>query len=172
MLSGLDVNARSHFVTQIESLGGQVSNLSNYDPACTHLLLPSKPSRNEKTLSCIAAGKWILHASYVEESVNKGAFLNVWVLTLYFHIFFFSISRIVVFQEEEFEFGNPKSSRKLTSLGIEIDQRITAIHWWRKEIQKRGYGAFNDMRAIVVAMKRDPLVRVIEAGGGKVIEAT
>lgn len=44
------------------------------------------------------------------------------------------------------------------------------MHWWREEITKRGYGAFHDMRAIVVANKRDPIIRVIEAGGGMVID--
>lgn len=44
------------------------------------------------------------------------------------------------------------------------------MHWWRKEVSRRGYGAFNDMRAIIVANKRDPIVRVVEAGGGVVID--
>lgn len=48
---------------------------------------------------------------------------------------------------------------------------MKAIHWWRKEITKRGYGAFHDMRAILVANKREMIIRVIEAGGGMVVEA-
>lgn len=62
---------------QIEQLGGELaSDLSVYDPICTHLLC-SKPARNEKSLSCMAAGKWILHTSYLERSVEQGHFLNV-----------------------------------------------------------------------------------------------
>lgn len=36
---------------------------------------------------------------------------------------------------------------------------------------KRGYGAFHDMRALVVANKREMIVRVIQAGGGVVVDA-
>lgn len=53
----------------------------------------------------------------------------------------------------------------------DTETRINAIYWWRKEITKRGYGAFHDMRAIVVSNKRECIVRVIEAGGGMVIDA-
>lgn len=52
----------------------------------------------------------------------------------------------------------------------ETEIRVNAIHWWRKEITKRGYGAFHDMRAIVVANKKEPIVRVIQAGGGMVVD--
>lgn len=48
--------------------------------------------------------------------------------------------------------------------------RARAIYSWRTEITKRGYGAFHDMRAIVVAKKREPIVTVIEAGGGMVVD--
>lgn len=51
----------------------------------------------------------------------------------------------------------------------ETELRMQRMYWWRKEISKRGYKAFNDMRAIVVAQKKEPIVRVIEAGGGTVI---
>jgi hypothetical protein len=75
-------------------------------------------------------------------------------------------------QEENFEFGNPKSKENIPMTSdAENEHRIQCIHWWRKEIARRGYGAFNDMRAIVVAQKREPIVRVIEAGGGTVVDA-
>lgn len=52
----------------------------------------------------------------------------------------------------------------------ENELRMQRMHWWRTEISKRGYKAFNDMRAIVVAQKREPIIRVIEAGGGTVLD--
>ncbi|XP_050511327.1 DNA topoisomerase 2-binding protein 1 isoform X1 [Diabrotica virgifera virgifera] len=147
-LSGIaDDTERAKMVTDLEQLGATVSNLANYDPSCTHLLCP-KPARNEKSLSCMASGKWILHTSYLEKSIEAGHFLN----------------------EEEFEFGNPKSVGKFTiSHDRDTETRTQQMHWWRKEVGRRGYGAFNDMRAIVVANKREPIIRVIEAGGGVVI---
>lgn len=63
-------------IQQIEHLGGKVSDLSNYDPKCTHLLC-SKPARNEKSLSCMAAGKWVLHTSYLKQSLEAGYFVDV-----------------------------------------------------------------------------------------------
>uniref|UniRef100_A0A6P7GLA0 DNA topoisomerase 2-binding protein 1-like n=1 Tax=Diabrotica virgifera virgifera TaxID=50390 RepID=A0A6P7GLA0_DIAVI len=147
-LSGIaDDTERAKMVTDLEQLGATVSNLANYDPSCTHLLCP-KPARNEKSLSCMASGKWILHTSYLEKSIEAGHFLN----------------------EEEFEFGNPKSVGNFTiSHDRDTETRTQQMHWWRKEVGRRGYGAFNDMRAIVVANKREPIIRVIEAGGGVVI---
>lgn len=76
-MSGIPEDAtRAKMVEQIERLGGLVSDLSNYDPKCTHLLC-SKPARNEKSLSCMAAGKWVLHISYLKKSVEAGHFLDV-----------------------------------------------------------------------------------------------
>lgn len=63
-------------IQQIERLGGEVSDLSNYDPSCTHLLC-AKPARNEKSLSCMAAGKWVLHTSYLKKSLEAGQFVDV-----------------------------------------------------------------------------------------------
>jgi topoisomerase (DNA) II binding protein 1 len=149
VISGLEADQRESVTEKIEGLGGRVSDLNSYDPKCTHLICP-KPARNEKTLSCMAAGKWILHVSYVDKCVAAGKFLP----------------------EENFEFGNPKSKENIPMTSdAENEHRIQCIHWWRKEIARRGYGAFNDMRAIVVAQKREPIVRVIEAGGGTVVDA-
>lgn len=78
----------------------------------------------------------------------------------------------IISQEELFEYGNPKSVGKIpVQLEKDVEIRAQAAHWWRKEIKKRGYGAFHDMRAIVVAKKREPIIKVIEAGGGMVIDA-
>lgn len=75
-------------------------------------------------------------------------------------------------QEEMFEYGNPKSQGNI-QLSLDKDSlvRAQAAHYWRKEIERRGYGAFHDMRAIINLSKRDPMKRLIEAGGGMVIEA-
>ncbi|XP_008190279.1 DNA topoisomerase 2-binding protein 1 isoform X2 [Tribolium castaneum] len=147
MISGMSNEERQAIVTKIEALGGQVSDLNSFDPKCTHLICP-KPARNEKTLSCMASGKWILHASYVDKCASAGKFLP----------------------EEEFEFGNPKARDNIKVFDKENEFKMQSVHWWRREIKRRGYGAFHDMRAIVVAQKKEPIVRVIEAGGGQVLD--
>ncbi|XP_076255601.1 mutagen-sensitive 101 isoform X2 [Rhynchophorus ferrugineus] len=141
LLSGIELNQRERLSKTIKTLGGIVSESASYDDSCTHLICP-KPLRNEKTLACMAAGKWILHVSYIEKSQEAGRFLF----------------------EEHFEFGNP-----LSRSNINYEEKDCCINYWRKEIKKRGYGAFNGMRAIVIAERRDPLVKVIEAGEGVIL---
>lgn len=116
----------------------------------------------------MAAGKWILHTSYVTESHKANKLLDVFCCFFYR----FTVYCMHYFQEELFEYGNPKAS---TNISIRFDEetetRIKSIHWWRKEVSRRGYGAFRDMRAIIVANKKEMMVRVIEAGGGMVVDA-
>lgn len=76
MISGVETELRKEIIQKLTNLGVTVSDLINYDHKSTHLLCP-KPSRNEKTLSCMAAGKWILHISYVDACTKAGKLLNV-----------------------------------------------------------------------------------------------
>lgn len=76
MISGMESEAKEEIEKQLTSLGATVSELSSYDASSTHLVCP-KPARNEKTLACMAAGKWILHTSYVTESYKANKLLNV-----------------------------------------------------------------------------------------------
>lgn len=142
MLSAISHEDREKLSNDLKELGANISTLSNYDPEATHLIC-SKPGRNEKALACMAAGKWILHVSYVIKSKEAGHFLD----------------------EEEFEFGNPKAKKN-----ISFEEKDGCIYQWRKEVARRGYGAFHDMRAIVVSEKKDSLANVIEAGGGVVVK--
>lgn len=149
-MSGLDAEQREKYTEYLENLGGIVSQLKNYDPNATHLIT-SKIQRNEKTLASMAAGKWVLHDSYVDKCYEAGQFLN----------------------EEEFEFGNPKSQKMI---GVNFDRQTTykmeSMYYWRKEIQKRKYGAFKDIRAIIVAVNPEQIGRVIEAGDGIIVKKT
>ncbi|KAK9879087.1 hypothetical protein WA026_003900 [Henosepilachna vigintioctopunctata] len=150
MISGVNsIETRLKIVEQLEKLGANVSESSSYDPNSTHLLCP-KPARNEKTLSCMASGKWILHTNYVDACVNAEKFLD----------------------EEEYEFGNSHSIGKISiELDRDLETRMQAIYYWRNEIARTGRRPFHDMRAIVVAEKKQPLITVIEAGGGTIVNA-
>ncbi|KAF5273001.1 hypothetical protein FQA39_LY07650 [Lamprigera yunnana] len=148
MLSSIELEKRVILIQQIESLGGKVSNSLHFDPESTHLIC-SKPSRNEKILASMSAGIWILHESYVNQCIFEGHFVD----------------------EELFEFGNPKFSTDIpVQDDIDVKNRLPAIYFWRQEISRRCYGAFHDMRLIVMSHKRDPLIRVLQAGGGMVID--
>ncbi|CAG9762703.1 unnamed protein product [Ceutorhynchus assimilis] len=139
LLSG--INQTEKLTGWIKSLGAQYSNAREHISTATHLIC-LKPGRNEKTLCFMAAGKWILHMSYLEKSAEAGHFLD----------------------EEEFEFGNPKAKKN----GI-YEEKDNCIFYWRKEIKTRGYGAFNDMRAIIIAEKKELLANVVQSGGGAVV---
>lgn len=76
MFSGVENDQRPALVQKLEELGGHVSDLLMYDPRSTHLIC-TKPARNEKTLACMASGKWILHVSYIDKCVEAGKFLPV-----------------------------------------------------------------------------------------------
>lgn len=76
MLSGISMEEREDFVRKLQSLGATVSELNNYDPDSTHLI-SSRPSRNEKMLSSMAGGKWVLHPDYVKKSLELGKLADV-----------------------------------------------------------------------------------------------
>lgn len=74
MLSG--IKDRSSYESAIINLGGELSTEANFDPTATHLLC-TRPLRNEKLLASIAAGKWVLHCSYLKLCVEEGKFIDV-----------------------------------------------------------------------------------------------
>lgn len=68
---------KNQLIKLINKLGGKISeDITKFDSQCTHLL-SEKPSRSEKVLSCIAAGKWFLSPEYILKSGENGAFLDV-----------------------------------------------------------------------------------------------
>lgn len=70
-------DVKNKIIKQIQSLKGKVcENLMKYDSACTHFVC-EKPSRSEKMLSCVAAGKWVLGLSYIQKSFEANRFLDV-----------------------------------------------------------------------------------------------
>ena len=38
-----------------------------------------QPTRNEKYLACVAAGKWVLHRSYMDKCEEAKLFVQVWI---------------------------------------------------------------------------------------------
>ena len=60
----------------VEELGGEVCSSQGFSPNCTHVIV-GRPSRSEKYLAAIAAGKWVLHTSYLETSQKEHTFVEV-----------------------------------------------------------------------------------------------
>jgi len=68
---------REALIAKIATLGGHCESSPHYLEAATHLIVPnSNGERTEKFLSFVAAGKWILEISYVDESQVHGDWLS------------------------------------------------------------------------------------------------
>lgn len=142
---------RSNYEEIIKHLGGEVSPDAIFDATATHLLCV-KPSRNEKMLGSIAAGKWILHCSYLRDCERAGEFID----------------------EEKYEWGNPRSKDIIPIVENEPDKSYAAAAYrWRVKLQGTGKCAFNGMVAMLMVPneKHDQLARLIKAGGGTVVQA-
>ncbi|RLU18231.1 hypothetical protein DMN91_008587 [Ooceraea biroi] len=149
MLSG--IKDKTTYERVIMGLYGEVSTDTNFDNSATHLLCV-RLARNEKMLGSIASGKWVLHCSYLRDSEREGRFLN----------------------EEEYEWGNPKSKGKIPEPNGEIEQAIaTAAYRWRNKLLCESNGPFSGMVALLMVSeeKYDQFKRLIEAGNGSVIQA-
>ncbi|KAI4502718.1 hypothetical protein M0802_001762 [Mischocyttarus mexicanus] len=149
MLSG--IKDRLVHEQVIRKLGGDVVTDASFDPSATHLMC-LKLSRNEKLLGSIAAGKWVLHCMYLRDSEANGNFLD----------------------EEKYEWGNPKSKGIIPDPVGEVNCAIaSAVYRWRITLLKEPRGPFSDIVALLVASeeKYDQFQRLIEAGGGTVVQA-
>lgn len=77
-------------------------------------------------------------------------------------------------QEEEYEWGNPKSKGKIPESNGEIENAIAAAAYrWRVKLQKQLDSPFSDIVALLMVSeeKYDQFKRLIEAGGGMVMQA-
>ncbi|XP_071855891.1 mutagen-sensitive 101 [Bombus fervidus] len=149
MLSGM--KDRITYEKVIRDLDGEVSSDACFDISATHLLC-IKPSRNEKMLGSIASGKWVLHCMYLRDSEQEGKFLD----------------------EEKYEWGNPKSKGIIPDPTDKVEETIAAAAYrWRLRLLKEPNRPFHNMVALLLAPgdKYDQFKRLIEAGGGKVVQA-
>ncbi|KFB41202.1 AGAP002760-PA-like protein [Anopheles sinensis] len=151
-ISGVQEDVRVALAKKIEHLKGRLASDPNrYDPACTHIVC-GKPNRGEKMLSGMAAGKWILSTKYLDDSYEAGYFLD----------------------EENYEWGNPKAAKNLATLTTAGElEAATAAYTWRKRIATDGGkhdGAFTGFRVLLVAPKKEQFVRLLQSGGGTVVD--
>uniref|UniRef100_A0AAG5CVL1 BRCT domain-containing protein n=1 Tax=Anopheles atroparvus TaxID=41427 RepID=A0AAG5CVL1_ANOAO len=151
-ISGVQEEVRVSLAQKIEQLQGRLAPDPNrYDPACTHILC-GKPNRGEKMLSGIAAGKWILSTKYLDDSHDAGYFLD----------------------EESYEWGNPKAAENLAVLATPSElETASAVYTWRKRISTdvgKHDGAFTGFRVLLVVPKKDQFVRLLQSGGGFVVD--
>ncbi|XP_006169340.1 DNA topoisomerase 2-binding protein 1 isoform X2 [Tupaia chinensis] len=152
-LSSLNPQERIDYCHLIEKLGGSVIEKQCFDPKCTHIVV-GHPLRNEKYLASVAAGKWVLHRSYLEACRTAGHFV----------------------QEEDYEWGCSSILDVLTGINVQQRRLALAAMRWRKKIQQRQElgiveGAFSGWKVILhVDQSREAgFKRLLQSGGAKVL---
>ncbi|XP_054016896.1 DNA topoisomerase 2-binding protein 1 [Dryobates pubescens] len=152
-LSSLNPQERFDFCHLIEELGGIVLEKQCFDPSCTHIVV-GHPLRNEKFLASMAAGKWVLHRSYLEACRRAGCFV----------------------QEEDYEWGSNSILNVLPGINVNQKKLALAAMRWRKRINKGRQesgiteGAFSGWKVIlnVDQTKEAGFRRLLQSGGAKV----
>lgn len=158
VFSTMDQEQREHCTAVVEQLGGTVLNPTHYDPMLTHIVV-SRMGSNEKLLTSVAAGKWVLHPDWLVDSGQAGRFLN----------------------EADYEWGNPAAILDLKQLTDSEDEaRIArAAHYWRtcrtrssSQSLSASSRPFSGIKAVLnLRDKNDSFRRLLEAGGGQVVDS-
>ncbi|XP_009975591.1 PREDICTED: DNA topoisomerase 2-binding protein 1 [Tauraco erythrolophus] len=155
-LSSLNPQERFDYCHLIEELGGIVLEKQCFDPSCTHIVV-GYPLRNEKFLASMAAGKWVLHRSYLEACRGAGCFV----------------------EEEDYEWGSNSILNVLPGINVNQKKLAIAAMRWRKKIHKGRQatgiveGAFSGWKVIlnVDQTKEAGFRRLLQSGGAKVFSS-
>ncbi|XP_061569064.1 DNA topoisomerase 2-binding protein 1 [Cololabis saira] len=147
-LSSLSPQERIDYSHLIEELGGVVLDRQSFDSSCSHIIVGS-PLRNEKYLAAMAAGKWILHRSYLEACRCVGHFV----------------------QEDEYEWGSSTILDALPSITSQQRRLALAAMRWRQELQGSSEGAFSGWTVMlnIDQSRESGFRRLLQSGGAKVL---
>nr|XP_046226965.1 DNA topoisomerase 2-binding protein 1 [Scatophagus argus] len=149
-LSSLSPQERIDYSHLIEELGGVVLDKQSFDPSCSHVIVGT-PLRNEKYLAAMAAGKWILHRSYLEACRSVGRFI----------------------QEDEYEWGSSSILDALPSITSQQRRLALAAMRWRKTLQARSEqgGAFSGWTVMlnIDQSRESGFRRLLQSGRAKVL---
>ncbi|XP_031201771.1 DNA topoisomerase 2-binding protein 1 isoform X1 [Mastomys coucha] len=152
-MSSLNSQDRIDYCRLIKDLGGSLIEKQCSDPSCTHMVV-GYPLRNEKYLASMAAGKWVLHPSYLDACKTAGRFVR----------------------EEDYEWGSSSILDVLPAVTEHQQKLALAAMRWRKRIQQSQEagiieGAFSGWKVILhVDRPREAgFKRLLQAGGAKVL---
>lgn len=157
VISGFSDEQKIRYASIISKLNGVLLTSKAYNPEMTHLVL-LQALKNERYLAALAAGKFVLHAAYLDESAKAGKFLD----------------------EEEYEWGGPLTESCLMNLSTASTkshkgkgQQAFAPRRWRQRIGQDAdhKGAFSNWRVAVYASasKEAAYVNILTAGGANIV---
>ncbi|EDO38946.1 predicted protein, partial [Nematostella vectensis] len=150
-LSAMTPQEKADYSLLIEQLGGKVFDTMYFNPECTHVVV-GKPNRNEKYLAAMAAGKWVLHKSYLEASREEGVFVR----------------------EAPHEWGVEVAGEQPNKLATAAKRwRCRLAHQRKTADPSQSLGAFTGWSVFLCVDKsRQPgFKRLLEAGGAKVVSS-
>uniref|UniRef100_A0A8C2XH35 DNA topoisomerase II binding protein 1 n=1 Tax=Cyclopterus lumpus TaxID=8103 RepID=A0A8C2XH35_CYCLU len=151
-LSSLSPQERIDYSHLIEELGGVILDKQSFDPSCSHIIVGT-PLRNEKYLAAMAAGKWILHRSYLEACRSVDRFI----------------------QEDEYEWGSSSILDALPSITSQQRRLALAAMRWRKTLQGRSEqgGAFSGWTVMlnIDQIRESGFRRLLQSGRAKVTQS-
>ncbi|XP_035827275.1 DNA topoisomerase 2-binding protein 1-A isoform X2 [Aplysia californica] len=153
LVSGMSNEERVDYSALVEQLGGKMLEKQHFDPTCTHLIV-GQPTRNEKFLSCVASGKWVLHKSFLEACRKEGKFVA----------------------EEAHEWGSSFTLPLMQDMTAQANKLAAAAHKWRKKVaaMKKSKslvtGAFHGWKILLCLdrAKQENFQRLLAAGGADV----
>ncbi|RUS70584.1 hypothetical protein EGW08_021654 [Elysia chlorotica] len=154
LISGMTNEERVDYSALVEQLGGRMVEIQHFDPTATHLVV-GQPARNEKYLSCIASGKWVLHKSYFEACRKEGKFVR----------------------EEEHEWGGDYMLALMQNMPSQAKNLAAAAYKWRRKVAALRQaslpsceGAFDGWKVLLCMAKNkeDNFMRLLQAGGAVV----
>ncbi|KFM76257.1 DNA topoisomerase 2-binding protein 1-B, partial [Stegodyphus mimosarum] len=151
MFTNIPEPEKTNYIEIIQNLGGTVSDEKTFDLTATHLILRN-PIKNEKLLSSIASGKWILHPDYLKESEVQKRFLP----------------------EIDFEWGGPGTCKYMQNIAPNSEKLAKCPIRWRKKLNgnKDMFGAFHNWKVVVFAEDKAKLstyTKILEAGGAEIV---
>lgn len=153
MFSGLSDADKSRYASIATELCGHVVTSKSFENDVTHLIT-ARVLKNERFLASVAAGKYILHHTFLDQSLAVGHFVS----------------------EEDYEWGGPQTGAFLASSDSSSKNQKAAYcpRKWRLKIKENaGRGAFADWKAVVFALNAEKeaiFLRMLRAGGAQVVD--
>lgn len=148
ILSGFPENEKEEISEKIICFKNcEIINGNGFDDSCTHMICKTL-IRNEKILSAIASGKWILKPEYVTESYEE----NVWL------------------PEESFEWANSFDLTQ-TSSNSQAEQLARWSRHWRIQIKAGESLPFQSWTVGIVANKDkvEGFRKILSSGGATIV---
>ena len=150
MTSGIGPDVQEEFYSFLERIGVSFATNSICEPSATHVIA-QKISRSEKMLGSIASGKWLLHPSYMVDSLKAGKLLP----------------------EDKYEWGSTKNDL-INDLSSDQEVKLAKASCRLRMRRHNGLDpVFSGFKAIIHTNEQRKLSfkRLLEFGGGKVINS-